>query len=83
MNMKYIEKLEIINIDNFKLYIAFLKVDCKFEIIGVLKDENEVIEYCNVNEIAEYDKAKNIFDTYIKYQVFPNHFYYVIDDLCY
>lgn len=78
--MQHINNFSQIYIDGFKLCIAMLKNEYNFNLIGILKKNDKIIEYCETISIPSYSKALEIYNKIKDNKVFPSHFYYVIDD---
>lgn len=79
--MQCINKFSIINIEKYKLYISLLKNEYNYSILGILKNNDEIIEYCETIDMTNYSDVLKIYDILRDNIVFPSHFYNVIDDI--
>lgn len=78
--MQYLIEFDSLCENNFNLTIALLKNEYKFNLVGILKRENEIIDYCQTINISN-NLVYNIYEKIRDNVVFPCHFYNVIDDL--
>lgn len=68
------------NSNKLNLCIALLKDEYEFSLVGVLKNEKRILEYCHTIKFIDFKFVKGLYEKLRFYQVFPNHFYDVIDD---
>lgn len=81
--MKNIENFCLEYINDFKLYLGILKSDDRYSIVGILIRNEKVIEYCETIDMADHESVINIYNILKENKVFPNHFYNIIDDMCF
>lgn len=79
--MKFINDFSLMYAEDFKLCISMLKDEYNSSLIGILKRNEKIIEYCETINISNCSMALRIYDIIKKNQVFPSHFYYVMDDI--
>lgn len=79
--LQCIDKFSIINTEKYKLYISLLKNEYSYSIVGILKEDNDIIEYCETIDMADYSDMLKIYNIFKDNIVFPSHFYNVMDDI--
>lgn len=80
VKLHYIDNFNEICTEGFNLYLGMLKNEYNFNLVGILRKNNKIIEYCETINIPDYCRALEIYDKIRDNNVFPNHFYCVIDD---
>ncbi len=70
-------------IDEFNLKIEMVEENNKVTFIGELLKDNKRLEYCVIRNLPNDEDTKLIYDILVENEVFPNHFYNIIDDFYY
>lgn len=80
IKLKFINQFSRTEIECFDLCIVLLSDEYKCCITGVLKNKEKILEYCQTIDIPKCSFMKRIYEKLRFYQVFPCHFYNIIDD---
>ncbi len=81
INVKKINKFNRLNFDEFNLSIALVKDEFNYNIIGILKKNNKIIDYCETINIYDRILVNKTYNIIINNRVCPCHFYNIIDDI--
>lgn len=79
--MKKINKFNSLKINEFNLSIALIKDEFNYNIVGILKMNNKIIDYCETINMSDHSLVNKTYNIIIKNMVCPCHFYNIIDDI--
>lgn len=79
--MQKINRFDSLKIDGLNLSIAMIKDEFNYNIVGILKKNNEIIDYCETINISDCNSVNKIYNIIMNNMVCPCHFYNIIDDI--
>lgn len=80
VQLKIISQFSKTEVEGLDLYIALVNDEYKSSVVGILKNKEKILEYCQTIDFPKNSFIKTIYEKLRFYQVFPSHFYNVIDD---
>lgn len=79
--MQQINRFDIMRSNDFNLSVAMIRDEFNYNLIGILKKDDKIIEYCETINIPDQKLVSSVYSIIKDNMVFPCHFYNIIDDI--